>query len=201
MSFPLSPETISDILGAAGPLANVRVNWPLLEQALMAREIYSDLTAVAAIATVSVETGAFAPVKERGGPTYLADLYEGRKDLGNTAVGDGVRFRGRGFIQITGRWDYDHFGKELGRDLIGNPDLALDPRVAAEILALYFQERGVPAYADAENWEMVRRRVNGGLAGWPRFLTAAQKLAAALKRLPQLAASPPEKIITGETNG
>jgi hypothetical protein len=190
MTFPLSPETISEALGTAGPIVNVRANWPILERELLARSIYSDLTAVAAIATVSVETGAFAPVKERGGPSYLADLYEGRKDLGNTAVGDGVRFRGRGFVQITGRWDYTHFGQELGRDLVANPDLALDPQISAEILALYFHERGVPAYADAGNWEMVRRRVNGGLASWPRFISAAQKLVAALKQVPQVAASP-----------
>jgi predicted chitinase len=189
--FPLSPEVISEALGAAGPIVNVRANWPILESALLARSIYSDLTAIAAIATVSVETGSFRPVKEVGGPTYLADQYEGRQDLGNTAVGDGVRFRGRGFIQITGRWDYAHFGEELHRDLISNPDLALDPRVAAEILALYFHERGVPAYADAQKWEMVRRRVNGGMRGWPKFISAAQKLVAALKQVPQLATSPP----------
>jgi predicted chitinase len=99
-------------------------------------------------------------------------------------VGDGARFRGRGFVQITGRWDYTHFGQELGRDLAENPDLALDPQVAAEILALYFHERAIPSYADAENWQMVRRRVNGGLNGWPRFMDAITKLTAALRPLP-----------------
>lgn len=201
MTFPLSPEMISEILGAPAPIVNVRVNWPILEAALLARSIYSDLAAVATIATVVTETGTFKPVKEGGGPTYLADMYEGRKDLGNTAVGDGVRFRGRGFVQISGRWDYTHFGKELAIDLVANPDLALDPHVAADILALYFHERGVPAYADAEKWEMVRRRVNGGMAGWPRFISAAQKLVAALKQIPQVAASTPEKSVIGETNG
>jgi predicted chitinase len=181
VKFPLSPEVISEILGPYGPIANVRANWPLLEGALDARSIYSELTAVAAIATVGVESGSFAPVKERGGPAYLTDLYEGRADLGNTTVGDGARFRGRGFVQITGRANYIHFGKETGQDLVTNPDLALDPKVAADILALFFHERGVPAYADAENWDMVRRRVNGGRAGWPRFIDAVTKLTAALR--------------------
>jgi Chitinase class I len=184
MTFPLSPEIISEALGPWGPIVNVRANWPLVEAALAARGIYSDLTAVAAISTIGIETGSFAPVKERGGPAYLADLYEGRADLGNTAVGDGARFRGRGFVQITGRWDYTHFGKEIGQDLVGNPDLALDPRISADIFALFFHERGVPAYADAANWQMVRRRVNGGLAGWPRFMDAVTKLTAALKGPP-----------------
>lgn len=181
MKFPLSPEVISEILGPYGPIANVRANWPLLEAALDARSIYSELTAVAVIATVAVETGSFAPLKERGGPAYLTDLYEGRADLGNTTVGDGARFRGRGFVQITGRSNYAHFGKETGQDLVTNPDLALDPKVAAAILALFFHERGVPAYADAENWDMVRRRVNGGRTGWPRFIDAVTKLTGALR--------------------
>lgn len=187
MNFPLSPSIISGILGPFGPLVNVSANWPLIEAALDKRGIYSNLCAVAAISTVSVETGKFGPIKEQGGPTYLTNLYENRKDLGNTNPGDGVKFRGRGFIQITGRWDYAHFGSEVGRDLVGNPDLALDPAVAAEILALYFEERGVPAAADQQNWEMVRRKVNGGLTGWMRFIDAVTKLVSALNNPPPAA--------------
>ncbi len=187
MNFPLSAEIIAAILVAYGPLDNVRANWPLVENALDERGIYTPLGAVAAIATIAVETGNFSPVKERGGPTYLANLYENRKDLGNVNPGDGAKFRGRGFIQITGRWDYEHFGEELGRDLLSNPDIVLDPAVAAEVLALYFHERHVTEYADAQNWEMVRRRVNGGLAGWPRFIDAVTKLVSALHNPPAAA--------------
>ncbi|MGH9780332.1 MAG: glycoside hydrolase family 19 protein, partial [Candidatus Acidiferrales bacterium] len=138
MNFPLPVEIISAILGPYVPLANVRANWPLVGAALDERQIYSPLSAVAAISTISVETGTFRPIKERGGPTYLANLYENRKDLGNVNPGDGVRFCGRGFIQITGRWDYAHFGEEIGKDLISNPDLALDPATAAAVFAAYF---------------------------------------------------------------
>lgn len=184
MNFPLAQEIISAILGPYGPIDNVRANWPLVEGALDRRENYSPLCAVAAIATISVETGRFSPIKEQGGPTYLTNLYENRKDLGNINPGDGVKFRGRGFVQITGRWDYEHFGSEIGMDLASNPDLALDPTVAAEILALYFHERRVREYADQKNWEMVRRRVNGGLTGWPRFIDAVTKLVTALNNPP-----------------
>ena len=141
MTFPLSVEIISAILGPFGPIENVRANWPLVEAALVRRAVYSPNAAVGAIATIAVETGRFGPVKERGGPTYLANLYEGRADLGNTVPGDGAKYCGRGFVQITGRWDYQHFGTETGCDLLGNPDLALDPATAADILALYFLER------------------------------------------------------------
>jgi hypothetical protein len=184
MKFPLQVELISAILGPYGPLQNVTANWPLVEAALDKREVYSPFAAVAAISTIAVETGRFWPIRERGGPTYLSNLYENRKDLGNVNPGDGVRFCGRGFIQITGRWDYEHFGSEIGKNLEANPDLALDPAVAADILALYFHERHINAYADQQNWEMVRRRVNGGLTGWPRFIDAVTKLVSALNNPP-----------------
>jgi predicted chitinase len=192
MNFPLSVEIIAAILGPYGPLANVQANWPLVEAALDKREVYSPLSAVAAISTIAVETGTFCPIKERGGPTYLTNLYENRKDLGNVNPGDGAKFRGRGFIQITGRENYAHFGSEIGQDLENNPDLALDPSVAADILALYFHERHIPLYADQQNWEMVRRRVNGGLTGWPRFIDAVTKLVTALNNPPPAAGISPE---------
>lgn len=196
MNFPLAPEIISAILGPYGPIENVRTNWPLVEAALDRRGVYSRLSAIAAIATIAVETGTFCPIKERGGPTYLANLYENRKDLGNTNPGDGVKFRGRGFVQITGRWDYAHFGSEMGKDLEGNPDLALDPAVASGVLALYFHERQIQTYADQQNWEMVRRRVNGGLSGWPRFIDAVTKLVAALNTPPPAAAGISQEATT-----
>jgi len=184
MNFPLSAEIISAILGPYGPLPNVQNNWPLVETMLDGRGIYSPLCAVAAISTIAVETGTFCPIKERGGPAYLTNLYENRKDLGNDQPGDGVKFRGRGYIQVTGRADYAHFGSECEVDLISNPDLALDPSVSAAILALYFEERQIGEYADQQNWEMVRRRVNGGLTGWPRFIDAVTKLVSALENPP-----------------
>jgi len=187
MNFPLPPEIISAILGPYGPLQNVQNNWPLVETMLDGRGIYSPMCAVAAISTIAVETGTFCPIKERGGPAYLTNLYENRKDLGNDQPGDGVKFRGRGYIQITGRADYAHFGSECEVDLISNPDLALDPSVSAAILALYFEERQIGEYADQQNWEMVRRRVNGGLTGWPRFIDAVTKLVSALKNPPPAA--------------
>jgi hypothetical protein len=179
MNFPLSVETISKAIEPYGPIDSVRANWPLVEDALDNCMIYSPLCAVGVISTIAVETGCFSPIKERGGPAYLTSLYEGRKDLGNDQPGDGVLFRGRGFVQITGRADYARYGQLIGRDIVSNPDLVLQPAVAAAVLATYFFERKIRAFADAQNWEMVRRRVDGGLNGWPRFIDAVSKLTAA----------------------
>lgn len=66
----------------------------------------------------------------------LADgsAYEGRQDLGNTVPGDGRRFKGRGFVQITGRYNYTNWGRKLGIDLVNHPEKAAVPEVAAIIL-------------------------------------------------------------------
>lgn len=109
------------------------------------------------------------PIHEMGGPAYLA-RYEGRSDLGNTQKGDGVRFAGRGLVQLTGRRNYSAASEYLGVDLVADPDLALDPDIAARVLiwgmetgaftgkslATYVSDRGTPA-----EWIQARRIVNG----------------------------------------
>ena len=60
--------------------------------------------------------------------------YEGRSDLGNTQPGDGTKYIGRGYVQLTGRFQYQFWSDRLGIDLINNPELAEDPEIAAKIL-------------------------------------------------------------------
>jgi hypothetical protein len=176
-------EKMSQILGPRGPIENVRANWPLVEETLAKHEILTVPCAIAAIATIGIETGCFAPIKERGGPAYFAKLYDGRADLGNTEPGDGAKFRGRGFVQITGRRNYTNYGHAIGVDLVANPDLALDPKIAAEILALYFRDHAIDKAALTGAWEQVRRRVNGGLNGWADFKRYVDELQAAAQAL------------------
>ena len=82
----------------------------------------------------------YNPITELGSYSYIMSHYEGRRDLGNTQPGDGWKFRGRGYVQITGRNNYTKFGRLLGVDLVNDPDLALGPVVAWDILSLGMRE-------------------------------------------------------------
>lgn len=164
------PLAIASILGA--PRENVVQNWPLVYGALARQGMADRPVQIAAIATIGVETGSFAPIPEWAS----GNEYEGRADLGNVYPGDGRRYKGRGYIQLTGRANYRTYGQALGIDLEGNPDLALDPAIAAAVFALYFATHryasgyGIPEAARAGDWRAVRILVNGGLNGWSEFI-------------------------------
>ena len=91
--------------------------------------------------------------------------YEGRDDLGNTEDGDGRRYKGRGYIQITGRANYTQASQDLGYDLVNNPLLAETPEYAGYIAAWFWNSRNLNKYADAGDIITITRRINGGLNG------------------------------------
>jgi hypothetical protein len=178
-TFPLDDETIARLAGA--PLADVRVNWPLIEGALESRAMRDPLVKAAAIATVAVETArTFRPIDEFGDEEYFTRMYENRADLGNTRKGDGARYHGRGYIQLTGRANYRAYGQKLRFPLEQRPELAKTPEVAAAVLADYFKTRAVDQSAIARDWETARRKVNGGLNGWEHFRVLVRSLEQAL---------------------
>jgi putative chitinase len=134
---------------------------------------------VAAVATIAVETPNFLPTKEKYASGSTPEQYFGRMywqnrevahRLGNLSLQDAIDFPGRGLIQITGRDNYELYAELLGVPLDTKPELALQPAIAAEILAAYFKRRGVADAANAKDWFRVRVRVNGGTNGWPRFM-------------------------------
>jgi putative chitinase len=119
------------------------------------------------LAQVAHETGGFQWFRELGNQAYFTK-YDGRADLGNTQPGDGARYRGRGFIQITGRTNYTHAGQALGLDLVNQPQLAETPEIGARIAAWFWNSRGLNALADQaddEAFKSITRRINGGLNG------------------------------------
>ena len=91
--------------------------------------------------------------------------YEGRRDLGNTQPGDGVRYKGRGPIQLTGRSNYTAASAALGVDLVNNPQLAATPQIGFRIAQWFWNSRNLNSYADAGNFDAITLRVNGGYNG------------------------------------
>lgn len=138
---------------------------PHLSSAMAEANINTPQRQAMFIAQLAHESGGFRYSEEIWGPTAAQRGYEGRSDLGNTQPGDGYRYRGRGYIQLTGRHNYTAAGKALGLDLAGNPDLAAKPENAARVAAWYWNSRNINEAADAGNFVEVTRRINGGTNG------------------------------------
>lgn len=95
--------------------------------------------------------------------------YEGRKDLGNTQVGDGVRFKGRGLIQITGRANYQQISKAFGVDFISNPELLKEPQYAVQSACWWWSNRKLNELADLnteDRFKKITKIINGGYNGY-----------------------------------
>jgi len=141
--------------------AKARAYLPHLNNAMAEAGINTKQRQAMFVAQLAHESGEFRYMEE----IASGAAYEGRKDLGNTQPGDGVRFKGRGPIQLTGRSNYRAAGKALGIDLENNPKRAADPDVGFRTAAWFWNSRNLNTYADAGNFREVTRRINGGYNG------------------------------------
>ncbi len=142
---------------------------PHLNAAMQAYGIGGALRIAAFVAQLAHESGEFRWMEEIWGPTDAQRRYEPPSDLakrlGNTQAGDGKRFKGRGPIQITGRYNYQKYGGLLGIDLIADPALAATPAVAFATAGLYWQKNGLNELADVRDFVAITKRINGGTNG------------------------------------
>jgi putative chitinase len=90
-------------------------------------------------------------------------VYNGR--LGNTSEEEAAQYLGRGLIQLTGKENYGNCGLGIGVDLLADPALLLDPRYAALSAGWFWNKKGLNALADAQDYETMTKRINGGLIG------------------------------------
>ena len=133
-----------------------------LKAAMKKYKITTPLQMAHFIAQVGHESGSLLYSEELASGT----AYEGRGDLGNTQPGDGVRFKGRGLIQLTGRANYTAFSRFSGVDCVDNCQcLAQDPILSAEAACWFWVDRGLPTLAERDDVRAVTKRINGGFNG------------------------------------
>ena len=139
--------------------------YPHVRAACLAFDITAPVRLAAFLAQVGHESDGFVHTREIWGPTAAQKRYEGRADLGNTQPGDGSRYRGRGLIQITGRYNYAAVSRALGIDCVAHPELLEQPAHAARASAWWWAAYGCNELADAGDFRALTRRINGGTNG------------------------------------
>lgn len=155
----MTADEIRQIMPYAGQRADIYAE-PLTE-AMEEFSINTRLRQAAFLAMIAHESGSLKYVKELAS----GHAYEGRDDLGNTEPGDGVRFKGRGLIQVTGRHWYERAAFDLDLDCVEHPELLETPENACRVSAWWWSVNKVNAIADTGDIRRVTKKVNGGYTG------------------------------------
>jgi peptidoglycan L-alanyl-D-glutamate endopeptidase CwlK len=164
------------------PQSNIGTNLPFVLTALEKEKLTDKILVLAALSTIRAEAECFEPISELisrfntspGGRPF--DLYDFRRGLGNTGPPDGEKYRGRGFIQLTGRINYQQYGEMIGlaNELADNPEHANQVDIAAQLLATFLKDREKRIRDAVKNDDLItaRQLVNGGSHGLNRFTAA-----------------------------
>lgn len=170
----LTPLLVRSMTSTADPKQVERLT-PHLNRTMVEYNINTPLRQAHFLAQIAHESDRFNALEE-----YASGAaYEGRDDLGNIYPGDGVRFKGRGLIQITGRTNYERCGKALGVDLIKNPKRLSDPDLACRSAGWFWETNRLNPDADQDDVRTVTRIINGGYNGLQdriNLLVAAKKV-------------------------
>lgn len=134
---------------------------PCLEQAMIDGEINTSLRIAMFLAQTGHESGSFHYLEELASGA----AYEGRKDLGNIQPGDGVRFKGRGVIQITGRNNYKAYSDYTGIDFISSPTDLIQPIYAFGSAAWFWKIHNLNKFSDMGDLKGATKVINGGYNG------------------------------------
>lgn len=165
------------------PASSIARNLPLVLAALSAAHLGDRAMVLMALGTIRAECAPFEPLVEgvshwnTSGRSHDYDLYDGDRELGNGPAPDGADFRGRGFVQLTGRANYTFYGPAIGKPLVTDPGLAADPAIAAQLLAAFLarSEAKIRAALADNDLAEARRLVNGGSNGLDAFIDAYRR--------------------------
>lgn len=190
----LTAEQLAASTGA--PVQRAQKWVEFVNEALGLFDIQTAARAAMFLAQIGHESGHLVYVREIWGPTPAQTRYEGRLDLGNTVVGDGRRFLGRGLIQLTGRANAARIRNKL-RERLGPvvPDFELHPeelekpRWAALASGQFWADKGLNKVADSGDFLLCCQLVNGGAYGKSNGLAERKALWAQARKalgLPEL---------------
>lgn len=161
----LPPGPSEDKLSLVMPRATrkrIELYYPHLVSGMVKYGITSPLQMAHFIAQLAHESGSFLYSEELASGA----AYEGRKDLGNVREGDGVRYKGRGLIQLTGRANYQAYSNFTGQSYLDHPELlASDPTVCVDVACWFWTDRKLGPLAEADDVKAVTKRINGGYNG------------------------------------
>ena len=172
----VTPQTIAPMFPGT-PLVNIEANLPYVLNALADADLCDREMILMALATIRAEAASFLPISEFQSPYNTSpgghpfDKYDTMSMLGNKGAPDGANFRGRGFIQLTGRSNYQTYGAAIGQELTESPLSAHHPEIAAKLLVSFLKahEQAIRAAIAANNLAKARELVNGGTNGLPEF--------------------------------
>ena len=160
-----------------------KVYYPYLNGLLALHGIDNALRVSHFLAQALHESGHLRYMRELWGPTSIQQTYDppGRKAqmLGNDTPGDGFRYRGGGWLQLTGKHNYREFSLATGIDLLNKPEDITLPFNAIKTACWYWQTRGINRHADKDDTEAVTRAINGGLtnlADRERILVSVRRI-------------------------
>ena len=166
----LTEEKLKAIFSKA-PADKIKAYGPIFGKACEEMGFNTPKRIAALLGQIGVESGELRYDKElpskynkkdpKDASEPVGTLYEGRKNLGNLQVGDGPKFIGRGVLQLTGRANYELYGKKLGIDLANKPELACSPEVSVKIACQYFKDRKLDEAADKWDLDTITLKVNG----------------------------------------
>ena len=155
----VDPNIIRQIMPLSGARADVFAD-PIAET-LIEFQITTPQRIAAFLAQIAHESGQLLYTEE----IASGSAYEGRIDLGNTEPGDGIKFKGRGLPQITGRANYKLCGAALGYDLLAVPSLLSNPVPASRSAGWFWRMHDFNKYADKDQFGSLTHAWNGGYNG------------------------------------
>jgi putative chitinase len=159
MPYAITSDQLAAIAGHATPLMSDLAQW--MNQTCPTYEIDTPHEFAHFLAQACHETDHFRTLKEYAS----GQAYEGRADLGNTQPGDGVRFKGRGIFQTTGRANYFQLGVKQGQSdlFVNSPELLEQPQYAVWSACEYWKTRSLNDIANHPDADVLKKKYRGNV--------------------------------------